>query len=111
MPHVVLHELDKLKGSKSSLSVTTTRAIRYINNKFKGDSGRFLGQSSQDNMKNLIDIVGPDDRILNCCLQLKAKQNEVLLLTNDINLGNKAMASSIQTSTSKEMLKKLKRKQ
>lgn len=61
-----------------------------------------LGQSAKDDKEVLIDITSPDDKILNCCLQLKERSNQVTLLTNDINLSNKAMSSGITTITSRK---------
>lgn len=60
------------------------------------------GQKATDDCKYVINIENADDKILNCCLQLKEYTSDVILLTNDINLSNKAMSSGIDTMTSKQ---------
>ncbi len=60
------------------------------------------GQKATEDCEHLIDVANADDKILNCCLQVLRQPREAILITNDINLCNKAMASGITAMTSKE---------
>lgn len=59
-----------------------------------------------DDTQHIINVKGADDKILNCCLQLQCQQKEVTLVTNDINLSNKALTNAIEAITSRECMKK-----
>lgn len=59
-----------------------------------------------DDTQHVINVKGADDKILNCCLQLQGQRKEVILVTNDINLSNKALTSGIEAITSRECMKK-----
>lgn len=66
-----------------------------------------LGQGATVDHQHIIHISSADDRILNCCLQLANQSLEILLLTNDRNLNNKAATSGIKTMCADEYSKKL----
>lgn len=60
-----------------------------------------LGQSATDDCRHLIEILCPDDKILNCCLQLKELGSHVILLSNDKNLSIKAKVNHVNILTSR----------
>lgn len=60
------------------------------------------GQKATEDCSHLIDVANADDKILNCCLQILRQSPDTTLITNDMNLCNKAIASGITTMTSKE---------
>lgn len=64
-----------------------------------------------DNEKTLIKIQSQDDSILNNCLQLKTTVKRVAILTEDINLMNKAMSSKIEAFDQDQLAKELKLKE
>lgn len=123
---MVVQELDKLKNKKNdTVSQMAIRAIAYIFEKindknecrFTGNfklnlttggcrvcivsPPTFTGQSANEDNEHLIDIQCPDDKILNCCLQLKEKGCDVLLLSNDKNLSIKAKVNHVDVHTSR----------
>lgn len=59
----------------------------------------YTGQSATDDRNHIIEITNPDDKILNCCIQLKEHRNQVALLSQDKNLCCKAKASGINIIT------------
>lgn len=63
-----------------------------------------LGQKATEDHQHIIHIDSPDDRILNCCLQLANQSLDIILLTNDRNLDNKAATSGIRTLSSEEFI-------
>lgn len=60
------------------------------------------GQKATESNRHIIDVKSADDKILNCCLQMIQHSRKVILITNDINLSNKAIASGIETMSTKE---------
>ncbi|XP_037051487.1 transcriptional protein SWT1-like [Bradysia coprophila] len=104
VPFVVLQELDRLKGrtGDSRISQLASAAIRFIFNELKSKTQRLQGQKATEDCSHLIDVINADDKILNCCLQLLRQSRETILISNDINLCNKAIASGVATMTSKE---------
>ncbi|XP_030566348.1 transcriptional protein SWT1-like [Drosophila novamexicana] len=97
VPYIVIKELDVLK-CRQTTSFAARRAIEYLNDKFD-DREKIEAQSALEDAQQLIDIDSADDNIINCCLQLKAELQHMMLLTNDNNLRLKAVASSIRVST------------
>lgn len=97
----------RLQGNKTRY----TSKLKFHEKKFYVDLTKifflfYSGQKAIDDKNHLIDVTSPDDRILNCCLQLKNQSKEVILVTNDKNLSNKAMLSDIEAITSKTCLEK-----
>lgn len=107
VPYVVLQELDSLKmrTQNETISRTASQSIHFINRRFSEKHSALLGQSSLDDGQRLITIDSADDRILNCCLQLRAKgyTNNLVLLSNDLNLRNKALVSDIAAISHKKL--------
>lgn len=108
VPYCVLQELDKLKVRSPSESIKTrsARAIKFLNKAFEDKMQRIQAQSSAEENRHLIKVTSPDDSILNCCLQVKEHVDNVLLLTEDINLRNKAKCSDILVSTKSDLISK-----
>lgn len=59
-----------------------------------------------EDKSHVIDVTSPDDKILNCCLQLKNQQKDIILVTNDKNLAAKALLNEIEAITSRECLER-----
>lgn len=77
----------------------TTEEIKYC------EPFHFIsGQKATKDGDHIIEINSPDDRILNCCLQLKNQSKNVTLITNDKNLSIKAIFNGVHTVTAKKCL-------
>jgi predicted ribonuclease YlaK len=89
--------LDKIKHRRTDeLAAVASRVIRFLNERFSKSEQWIQGQNPMAaNNNRLIAIDNPDDNILNCCLQLKQETQMVVLLSNDINLRNKALVSAV----------------
>lgn len=96
IPYIVLCELDMLKTRDGNISRVAQRGIKTINEYFKEKDCWVTGQSVKEDTRELIPIDSGDDRILNCAFQLKELTNKVLLLSNDINLRNKAFVNGFE---------------
>lgn len=97
IPYIVLKELENLayKRKGSPIEVTAKMANKYINQQFTAKNAQIKGQNSADHMKKLLAIESGDDDVLNCCLQVKGTKKKVILLSNDVNLRNKALFNEI----------------
>ncbi|XP_071443300.1 transcriptional protein SWT1 [Hetaerina americana] len=101
IPWMVLRELDAFKKGRKqcivhpALEIKARSAVHFINGCFSSHHPRVKGQSALDDKEHQIEIHVPDDSILNCCLQLQEKGKRVILLSNDVNFCNKAMATGI----------------
>ncbi|RZF48086.1 hypothetical protein LSTR_LSTR002152 [Laodelphax striatellus] len=106
IPWQVLKELDGLKKS-SKVGQKCTTAVRFLHRCFSDKSSNVLAQNavSEKLGRDLIEIEVPDDNIIACCLQIVSLDRRTVLLTNDINLCNKAMAHGIEAYTREEFLK------
>ncbi|XP_011177396.2 transcriptional protein SWT1 [Zeugodacus cucurbitae] len=108
IPYSVLQELDKLKqfAVGDGTKVLAVRAIKYLNSKFEAKNKHVQAQSALSELEHLVEITSPDDRIINCCLQVKQHIDHVILLTEDINLRNKAICNNILVSTKSDLVAK-----
>ncbi|XP_037937170.1 transcriptional protein SWT1-like [Teleopsis dalmanni] len=106
IPYIVLQELDKLKqfGQTESAKTMASRAIRHLNVKLEAKNKHLQAQSVVEDRRHLIDITSADDRIINCCLQIKENVENVILLTEDVNLQNKALCSDLVATTKSNLL-------
>ncbi|KAL3870283.1 hypothetical protein ACJMK2_038359 [Sinanodonta woodiana] len=110
IPWIVLQELDSLKGDGGNsrkgipnLSLQTQRKARkpvqFLNNVFQARHPCIVGQTPKESSEaaQVFKAECNDDRILQCCMQCQKKyiNSEVVLLTNDKNLVNKAFACKI----------------
>lgn len=65
-----------------------------------------LGQKAVEDKEHVIDVTSPDDKVLNCCLQLQNQSMDIILVTNDKNLSNKALLNGIEAITSRGCLER-----
>ncbi|XP_046566621.1 uncharacterized protein LOC124275168 [Haliotis rubra] len=112
-PWVVLQELDALKDNRARLSLSmscqskASRAVKYINACFTGRHPRVTGQSHREAAETVegLEIECNDDRVLQCCLQFRNKfrASNVILLSEDVNLCNKAMMCGLEAGSIKNI--------
>ncbi|XP_060534654.1 transcriptional protein SWT1 [Cylas formicarius] len=105
VPWMVFSELDYQKdNAREPLKGNAMEAIRFINRCLSERNPRLVGQSVLE-MSQQKDIgVSQDDKILSCAMQAIEKYETVFLLSNDINLRNKAMVSGLTTCTPSDIL-------
>lgn len=96
IPYIVLCELDLLKTREGNISKAARRGIKTINDYFASKDRWVVGQSIIEDGRELISINSGDDRILNCAFQLKEVTNKIVILSNDINLRNKAFVNGFE---------------
>ncbi|XP_026474878.1 uncharacterized protein LOC113378545 [Ctenocephalides felis] len=110
VPWIVLQELDCIKdrkGENQQLQNLARRAINYLNKSFMEQSPKIHGQSAVDCSNHLITIDCPDDKILNCCLQIQKTNKNVVLLSNDNNLRTKCIVTRVQAFCKDDLLASL----
>lgn len=104
IPYIVLEELDRLKNrSGHQICLLARKAIKFIYDQFRAKNVQLKGQSAHDQSHHVIEIKSPDDNVLNCCLQIKQKTPKVVLLSNDMNLRNKAIVNAVLTFSIEEI--------
>ncbi|XP_066482469.1 transcriptional protein SWT1 isoform X2 [Tiliqua scincoides] len=102
VPWVVLQELDNLKRGKilQHVGKKAIPAVHFIYTCLKNQDSKLWGQSMQLASQKTYDftVENNDDRVLQCCLQYQSlfPQAEVVLLTDDKNLSNKALVSEVK---------------
>ena len=102
----VLQELDRHKTGEE-LGKRARAAVRWIRNNMEGD--RVRGQSVKHHFKSAREQFPgekcePDDRIIATCLQLRKEgASPVVLMTEDINLANKAVSNGMRAVQTKEV--------
>lgn len=110
VPYIVLQELDRIKHREQGkpLSVAASHSIRFLNERLKQRDPRVKGQSTIEAANPIIPIDNPDDNIVNCCLQLRqiisGYRTELMLLSNDVNLRNKALVNGVQAFSFGELM-------
>ncbi|KAK4876931.1 hypothetical protein RN001_009437 [Aquatica leii] len=106
IPWIVIQELDFLKESRtdSKLKRKSQSAIHFINDKLSKKHPQVKGQSVRDAAKQNFSSKNADDSILHCCLQIIGKQNRAMLLSNDINLRNKAIIHNVDAYSHTEII-------
>lgn len=93
-----MNELDSLKTrDDKNLSRMARNAVNFINNCFESRDPFLAGQRALQNTERIIRIDSADDEVLNCCLQIKRITKNIILLTNDNNLRNKAHVNKVET--------------
>ncbi|KAK5642349.1 hypothetical protein RI129_008516 [Pyrocoelia pectoralis] len=97
IPWIVIQELDYLKDSdrQSNINNSAQNAIKFINEKLAKKDPQVKGQSVRDAADQNFTSKNADDAILFCCLQIQDRQHNSILLSNDINLRNKAMINGV----------------
>ncbi|UXI16633.1 transcription initiation factor IIA [Sarcoptes scabiei] len=135
IPWTVINELDKLKNFNENRE-KAMNVIRFINEQLKSVEkihyktlakiiclDKNLEATNYDSQMNNTETCN-DNLILNCCISLKEQQNQsdlllssasksdksfetkIILMTNDINLQNKAMIFGIESCSFEEFLSK-----
>ncbi|XP_038105185.1 titin [Culex quinquefasciatus] len=107
IPYIVLQELDRIKHREAGrpLSQAACRSIRFLNDLLKRRDPRIRGQSTIEAAAPIIPIENPDDHIVNCCCQqLGQVRAELFLLSNDVNLRNKALVSGLTAVSFGELM-------
>ncbi|KAJ1524898.1 hypothetical protein ONE63_009759 [Megalurothrips usitatus] len=106
LPWQVIHELDHLKDKgKLSIQSLARRAIDYLHGNFSSKHPRVRGQKLTE--ATLYPHSCPDDKILQSCIQLKDQGHDVILLSNDKNLLNKALISQVSAFSKDELSNQL----
>ncbi|XP_062539268.1 transcriptional protein SWT1 [Armigeres subalbatus] len=102
VPYIVLQELDRIKHREQGkpLSQAASQSIRFLNDHLKRRDPRVKGQSTIEATIHLVPVENPDDHIINCCFQLRQiiagrARTELMLLSNDVNLRNKALVNGL----------------
>ena len=104
---MVVQELDSLKTSASdNTGVRARAAVRLINNLLLSRPANLLTQTGRESraVAARYDSRSPDDRILATCLDCKEAGQDVFLVTNDVNLRNKALINRVKCGTSENIL-------
>ncbi|XP_025019184.1 transcriptional protein SWT1 [Python bivittatus] len=110
IPWVVLQELDNLKRGKilANVGQKAIPAVHFIYTCLKNQDPKLWGQSMQlaSQKTQSFSTENNDDRVLQCCLQYQNlyPQAEVILLTNDKNLCNKALVSEIKAYSKADLV-------
>ncbi|XP_018572896.1 transcriptional protein SWT1 [Anoplophora glabripennis] len=109
VPWMVITELDYMKDSCSDAKLlkSVVNAIKFINAALENNNHRVVGQTIFDVERQKHVGTSPDDKIIACCLQATEKYETVMLLSNDINLKNKAMINDIAACSANEIMMKL----
>ncbi|XP_076316101.1 swt1 RNA endoribonuclease isoform X2 [Tachypleus tridentatus] len=118
IPWVVILELDGLKGNRSQTPDCSRwenqrkaiKAIKYIYSVLRNKHPRVRGQTLKEAQQTLPNFTSScnDDKVLQCCLQIRkhVSENQVVLLSNDKNLLNKALINNIEAH-SRESFEKI----
>ncbi|KAM6456552.1 transcriptional protein SWT1 isoform 1-T1 [Liasis olivaceus] len=110
IPWVVLQELDNLKRGKilANVGQKAIPAVHFIYTCLKNQDPKLWGQSMQlaSQKTQGFSTENNDDRVLQCCLQYQNlyPQAEVILLTDDKNLCNKALVSEIKAYSKADLV-------
>ncbi|KAM3841965.1 transcriptional protein SWT1 isoform 5-T5 [Vipera latastei] len=113
IPWVVLQELDNLKRGKilENVRQKAIPAVHFIYTCLKNQDPKLWGQSMQlasqkTQFSESFSTGNNDDRVLQCCLQYQNlyPQAEVILLTDDKNLCNKALVSEIKAYSKADLV-------
>ncbi|XP_062990842.1 transcriptional protein SWT1 isoform X2 [Elgaria multicarinata webbii] len=110
IPWVVLQELDNLKRGKilASVGKKAVPAVHFIYICLKNQDPKLWGQSMQlaSQKTHGFSVENNDDRVLQCCLQYQNRfpQAEVVLLTDDKNLCNKALVSEVKAFSKADLV-------
>ncbi|XP_045495068.1 transcriptional protein SWT1 [Colias croceus] len=98
VPWRVINELDRLKDNNNGNGAVCKRAKAAMDYLYKSlpENNRIKGQSLRDANSHIYPCEIPDDEILNCSLQQVERGKNVLLVTNDKNLCNKAQINGVR---------------
>ncbi|ELK16177.1 hypothetical protein PAL_GLEAN10017656 [Pteropus alecto] len=109
IPWVVVQELDRMKAGKllKYAQQKAILAVHFINECLKNQDRNLWGQSIQLASQKLYGFSDEnnDDRVLKCCLQYQElfPCSLVILCTDDRNLRNKGLISSVKSLSKEEL--------
>ncbi|XP_023933787.2 transcriptional protein SWT1 [Bicyclus anynana] len=105
VPWRVINELDFMKdhnNGKASICKRARAAMDYLY-KSLPENNRIKGQSLRDSNSHIYPCEVPDDEILNCSLQQIERGRNVILVSNDKNLCNKATINGVKRINVQEL--------
>ncbi|CAH2077069.1 unnamed protein product, partial [Iphiclides podalirius] len=97
IPWRVINELDKMKDTNNGSGAVCKKARAAMDFLYKSlpENDRIKGQSLRDANCHIYPCEMNDDEVLNCCLQQIERGKNVLLLSEDKNLCNKATLNNV----------------
>ena len=107
IPWMVVQELDNLKNSENQKTAVGARAgVRWLNSTLLSSSPKVKTETAAQCRKVSAKFgsKSPDDKILATCFQFKEDGHKVVLVTNDVNLGNKALINHLLYGDSNNIL-------
>ncbi|XP_072396136.1 uncharacterized protein [Diabrotica undecimpunctata] len=109
IPWMVITELDEMKDrpGDNSLKNRALNASKCINELLNVKEPRVKGQTVSEMSEQKHVGLSQDDKIIGACLQAVEKYEMVMLLSNDINLRNKAMINGIPAVQSNGIIMKI----
>ncbi|CAH1980389.1 unnamed protein product [Acanthoscelides obtectus] len=109
IPWMVIQELDYMKDtcSKDKLKRNIVNSVHFINKGLQEKDPRIIGQTVREVERQKHIGSSPDDKIISCCMQVSEKYDTVILLSNDMNLKNKALINSITACSIQEIESKI----
>ncbi|XP_044269715.1 transcriptional protein SWT1 [Tribolium madens] len=109
VPWIVTEELDFIKGdsNKRNLRQKAQDAIKFIEKTMSSKHQRLKGQTLMEANEQKSVGINQDNKIIACCMQVLEKYENMILLTNDINLKNKAHFNNIPVCSSQEIILKI----
>ena len=114
VPWMVVQELDKLKVSETSKTAVGARAgVRWLQQALLTNNINLWTETSAQSRQAAakFESKSPDDRILATCLQKCEEDYRVVLLTNDVNLSNKAIINHVQSGPADNIMDIVKNKE
>ncbi|KAK3869235.1 hypothetical protein Pcinc_025446 [Petrolisthes cinctipes] len=111
IPYTALQEMDGLKR-KETVGRACQSAIKWCHHHFETGDPRVQGQSYQNYLSTraIDQQASGDDLIRDCCLQLQKEGLNVCLLSNDVNLCNKAFMANINATGTRKLQSKMNNK-
>ena len=110
VPWMVVQELDSLKSSESKDTAVRARAaVRYLHSLLVSPPPNLLTQTAAHNraVAARFQSKSPDDRILATCFDSMEQGIKVFLVSNDINLCNKALINGVKCGESDNVVEVL----
>ena len=107
IPWMVVQELDSLKNSDNQKTAVGARGgVRWLNSTLLSSSSKLKTETAAQSrtVAAKFGSKSPDDKILATCFQYKEDGHKVILATNDVNLGNKALINHLLYRDSRNIL-------
>lgn len=96
VPAVVWQELHRFVTGRPGPAASHARpGVEWILEKYHSNPSFLFGQAESDRQPFIIKIIDNDDEIINACLRIKQMTNDIILLTEDRILMNRAFVNSI----------------